>query len=124
MKEIKLQCCEEAKNVICDAILIYVNVMFPQGCADCSLAAREALLNAIERIQQTYQPVTGEFIFNKRLKPMTKEALINYYNLLFEKDGINRDQEKKLMIYALDCEEITKENLQNTKMQDRLTTPP
>ena len=78
-KSIRFSCSPEIKSAICDALKLYIDSAFPkEGCADCSLVAREELLNAVKGIETGYSE-HQEVFYNKRIRAFVTEAIKLYF---------------------------------------------
>lgn len=76
-KILKLQCLPNLTTIIAVAIEHYVAVQYPPDSADCALAAREALLDVVAKINQTCT-TDSHVLLSRRLRTLLKIA-INYY---------------------------------------------
>lgn len=82
-KRIEVVCSPEIKTILITALRNYTDVAFPCGCADCSLVAREAMLDALAEFERDYATDgTGRAGYNKRLRAMFKEGVRLHYRLL------------------------------------------
>ena len=85
-KPIEVNCPSRINDIIALAITNYVDVAFPPGSAECSLVAREALLDAVKEFEQSCQ-ATGKGSYNRRMRAMVREAIKLHYRLLEQDEG-------------------------------------
>ena len=76
-KILKIQCSTNLSAILAAAVNQYVAIQYPPGSADCALAAREALLDVVEKINQSCVKDT-HVLLSRRLRTLLKIA-INYY---------------------------------------------
>lgn len=76
-KTLKIQCSKNLSAILAAAVKHYVAIQYPPGSADCALAAREALLDVVEKIDTSCTKET-HVLLSRRLRTLLKIA-INYY---------------------------------------------
>jgi hypothetical protein len=76
-KILKLPCLPNLVAIMTEAIEQYVAIQYPPDSADCALAAREALLDVVTKINQTCTS-DSHVLLSRRLRTLLKIA-INYY---------------------------------------------
>lgn len=98
-KRIEVVCSPEIKTILLEALRNYTDVAFPCGSADCSLVAREAMLDALAGFEREYEDGgTGRAGYNKRLRAMFKEGVRLHYRLLEADRGHRLETECRLLL--------------------------
>lgn len=77
---IEVTCRPEIKNIICEALNLYIETAFPQGSSECALVAREELLIALKGFETSYNE-TGIGKYNKRIRAFIAEAIKLYFEI-------------------------------------------
>jgi len=102
-KILKLQCSANLSAILAAAVNQYVAVQYPPGSADCALAAREALLDVVEKINTTCETET-HVVLSRRLRTLLKIAINYYCDQWPESD--NLASQRTLLLEALYEKEI------------------
>lgn len=98
-QRIEVVCTEEIKDIFVTALRNYTDVAFPRGSADCSLVAREALLDTLAEFERGYAAGgVGRGTYNKRLRAMVKEGLRLHYRLTSAERGDSMEAECQLLL--------------------------
>lgn len=98
-KRIEVVCTPEIKTIFVTALRNYTDVAFPCGSADCSLVAREAMLDTLAEFEREYAGNdAGRAGYNKRLRAMFKEGLRLHYRLEAAERGMPMDAECRLLL--------------------------
>ncbi len=115
-KSIAVNCPPRINDIIALAVRNYVDVAFPPGSGECSLVAREALLDAVKEFEQSCQN-TGKGSYNRRMRAMVREAIKLHYRLLEEDEGRSFACECAAVIEA--CEGIPKTDAEIRAAEDK-----
>lgn len=98
-KRIEVVCSLEIKEIFVTALRNYTDVAFPRGSADCSLVAREAMLDTLAEFEREYAAGdAGRAGYNKRLRAMVKEGLRLHYQLESAERGMPMEAECQLLL--------------------------
>jgi len=76
-KQIQVQCSAEMAQMLVDALRWFVATRYPYGADECSIAAREALLDLAERFQRELV-VCGHSVYSSRVRAFLCEAVNSY----------------------------------------------
>lgn len=102
-KRIEVVCSPEIKTILITALRNYTDVAFPCGCADCSLVAREAMLDALAGFDREYDSGgIGRAGYNKRLRAMFKEGVQLHYRVLEADRGHTLEAECRLLLEVVE----------------------
>lgn len=102
-KRIEINCTQQIKQIFVTALRNYTEVAFPPGSADCSMVAREAMLDTLAGFEHEYAANgDGRAGYNKRLRAMAKEAIRLHYRLLAAADGSAHDHECGLLLEVVE----------------------
>lgn len=102
-KRIEVVCAPEIERILITALRNYTDVAFPCGCADCSLVAREAMLDALAEFEREYAGGdAGRAGYNKRLRAMFKEGVRLHYRLLEAELGHALEAECRLLLEVVE----------------------
>lgn len=119
-KRIQIRCSIQIKDIFVTALRDYTEVAFPPGSADCSLVAREAMLDTVAGFEREYAATgDGHASYNKRLRAMAKEAIRLHYRLLADGDGCARTHECALLLETADGIPHDDEDLAAARSADR-----
>ncbi len=96
-KYILVQCPVEMAGVIVDALRWFVARHYPHGADECSIAAREALLNLASQFQQE---LVGEGCsrYSSRIRAFLCEAVKTYTLVLEQDSGQSYARRRALLI--------------------------
>lgn len=98
-KRIEVVCTPEIKAIFVTALRNYTDVAFPCGSADCSLVAREAMLDSLSAFEREYAGnAAGRAGYNKRLRAMFKEGLRLHYRLREAELGMALEAECQVLL--------------------------
>ena len=98
-KRIEVVCTPEIKAIFVTALYTYTDVAFPCGSADCSLVAREAMLDTLGGFEREYADSDcGHAGYNKRLRAMFKEGIRLHYRLQEAEHGRPMAAECQLLL--------------------------
>jgi hypothetical protein len=95
-KQIKIECPTEISAIIIDALHWFVARHYPYGADECSIAAREALLNMAERFQQELMSA-GRSAYSSRIRAFLCEA-VNTYMLMLEQESGQSHEHRRAQI--------------------------
>ncbi len=87
-KQITVQCSTEIAGILVDALQWFVARNYPHGADECSIAAREALLDLAERFSRELVE-TGRTSYSSRIRAFLCEAVSSYTQQL-ERDTAER----------------------------------
>jgi hypothetical protein len=76
-KQITVQCSAEIAAVLVEALQWFVARNYPHGADECSIAAREALLDLAERFRRELAE-TGRSAYSSRIRAFLCEAVSSY----------------------------------------------
>jgi hypothetical protein len=124
-KRIEVVCSPEIKAILLEALRNYTDVAFPCGCADCSLVAREAMLDALTGFEREYDDGgTGRAGYNKRLRAMFKEGVRLHYRLLEADCGHTVESECQLLLDVVEGTPRDDADLAAARSADRVQASP
>jgi hypothetical protein len=102
-KRIEVNCSQQIKDIFVTALRNYTEVAFPAGSADCSLVAREAMLDTLSGFEREFiANGDGRAGYNKRLRAMAKEAIRLHYRLLAADSGTQHAHECALLLETVE----------------------
>jgi hypothetical protein len=96
-KQIQVQCPREIADIIVEALQWFVAQYYPHGADECSIAAREALLNLAERFRQQLV-VEGRSSYSSRTRAFLCEAVNTYTRMLEQGSGQSYAHRRALII--------------------------
>jgi hypothetical protein len=76
-KQITVQCSAEIAGMLVDALEWFIARNYPHGADECSIAAREALLDLAERFRRELAE-TGRSAYSSRIRAFLCEAVSSY----------------------------------------------
>jgi hypothetical protein len=85
-RQLEVQCQAEPAAIIVAALLWFVDSHYPYAADECSAAAREALLDLVDRFERELLP-TGKSAYSSRIRAFVCEAIKGYAALLEARDG-------------------------------------
>ena len=98
-KQIQIQCTREIAGIIVEALHCFVARHYPHGADECSIAAREALLNLAEHFRQELV-VEGRSSYSSRIRAFLCEA-VNSYTLMLEQEGGQTYEHRRALMIAV-----------------------
>lgn len=96
-KQIQIQCPTDIAGFIIEALRWFVARHYPRGVDECSIAAREALLNLAEHFQQELL-VEGRSAYSRRIRAFLCEAVNSYTVILEQERGQSYAHRRALML--------------------------
>lgn len=108
MKELVLHCPWPVVETLCSAIRLYAAVAYPPGGSECAQSAREAMLNAAQRLEERFDTQTNSTNMSRRIATHVKSAVEYYYEQL--QADILQQRQKALLLSVLKGQRITLED--------------
>jgi len=96
-KQISVRCSAETAAVLVDALQWFVARNYPHGADECSIAAREALLDLAERFERELV-AQGQSAYSSRVRAFLCEAVNSYTRQLEAQTGHSYAHRRALMI--------------------------
>lgn len=123
-KRIEVNCTQQIKDIFVTALRNYTEVAFPSGSADCSLVAREAMLDTVSGFEREFAANgDGHAGYNKRLRAMAKEAIRLHYRLLSADDEAEHGHECALLLEVAEGIPHDDSDLAAARAADRAAGP-
>jgi hypothetical protein len=94
-KTLTLSAPPELLNELCIALRLYTDAAWPPGGSECSQAARETMLNTVQRIEASIE--AGEPASMSRRSRATVRAAIDYYTEALATQGQQFDARAMLL---------------------------
>jgi hypothetical protein len=96
-KQISVQCPEHVADIIISSLKWFVERNYPRGAAECSIAAREALLNVVDRFERELRP-HGRSAYSSRIRAFLCEAVKDYLAMQGSQTGQDYTQRRQIVI--------------------------
>lgn len=96
-KQISVRCSAQTATVLVDALRWFVARNYPHGADECSIAAREALLDLAERFERELG-AQGQSAYSSRIRAFLCEAVNSYTRQLEAQTGHSHAHRRALMI--------------------------
>lgn len=96
-KQITIRCPQEMAVLIVEALQWFVQSHYPYGADECSTAAREALLELVDRFRREL-PEAGESRYSARVRAFVCEAIKGYTGILEQDSGQSWAGRRELLI--------------------------
>jgi hypothetical protein len=96
-KQITVRCSAETAAVLVDALQWFVARNYPHGADECSIAAREALLDLAGRFERELG-ARGQSAYSSRIRAFLCEAVNSYTRQLEAQTGRSYEHRRALMI--------------------------
>jgi hypothetical protein len=123
-KRIEIICSPKIKEIFVTALRNYTDVAFPAGSADCSLVARETMLDALSGFEREFTDNgDGRAGYNKRLRAMAKEAIRLHYRLLAADGDTEYAHECALLLETVEGIPHDDADLAAARAADRSSAP-
>lgn len=110
-KTIKIQCGPAIQGILITALRNYTDVAFPEHSSDCAQVARNAMLEAVDQLEQQLTTL-GQGEYNKRLRAMFKEGIKLHYQIAASEHGGQFDHERELLTAVCQGTAASDEDLQ------------
>lgn len=107
-KSIEIHCDPAIQAILITALRNYTEVAFPPHSADCAQVARNAMTEAIDKLESALAS-TGKGEYNKRLRAMFKEGVKLHYKLAAAESAADFSNEEKLLLDV--CQGVVATNL-------------
>jgi len=98
-KQITVQCASQLAGILEEALRWFVACHYPHGADECSIAARETLLDLAQRFRQELA-VTGRCAYSSRVRAFLCEA-VNSYTRHLEQDSAQSWEHRRTLLIAV-----------------------
>lgn len=96
-KQIRVQCPAKIAGILIEALGWFVETNYPRGADECSIAAREALLDLAGRFERELLPL-GTSAYSSRIRAFLCEAVKGYLAVRAAETGENYSNRCDLLV--------------------------
>jgi len=96
-KQIRVLCPADIAGILIEALGWFVETNYPRGADECSIAAREALLDLAARFERELLPL-GSSAYSSRIRAFLCEAVKGYIALRAAETGENYDNRCDVLV--------------------------
>lgn len=116
-KQITVECSDELAALLEQALRWFVDTHYPHGADECSIAAREALLDLAARFADELA-ATGRCVYSSRVRAFLSEAL-NTYTLHLERASGDDWTQRRAVLIAVGRGQSRGEDYAEAALRDR-----
>jgi len=119
MKTLAIYCSPAMKDLICQSMLEYADYAYPAGVDECSLAAREALIDCEKAMQKQFDAEKNQTVISRRIRALVKLAIQYHFRVLNQETGQNNAHEIAVLLDVASGENIPESTYLASKSKDQ-----
>jgi len=119
MKTLPIYCSEAMKDLICQSMLEYADYAYPAGVDECSLAAREALIDCEKAMQKHFDAEKNQTVISRRIRALVKLAIQYHFRVLTQETEQHYAHEIAVLLDVASGDNILESTYLAAKSQDQ-----